>query len=203
MFTENQRIMDGLLFCSFPSSHCHTRSAPKHQPLFLDKLYLDFGRVQKLQNNFLCQWWVRFLWDPVSSSWLVPSSWNLSNMNSPQVLSLLRKEKQTKFYKGKREREKGNKTVRFSPCHHLLWLTWLGWSRDGHRRRYMSPTMDFDASPSLPAAPPIIHGGQCWFWSGLGFWCESRFLWVDSCYVIVTLILQFTSDLDYVRLKQQ
>jgi hypothetical protein len=30
-------------------------------------------------------------------------------MNSPQVLSLLRKEKQTKFYKGKRERERERK----------------------------------------------------------------------------------------------
>ncbi|KAJ3708603.1 hypothetical protein LUZ61_012308 [Rhynchospora tenuis] len=26
----------------------------------------------------------------------------------------------------------------------------------------MSPTMDFDASPSLPAAPPVIYGGAMW-----------------------------------------
>lgn len=73
--------------------------------------------------------------------------------------SLLRKENPTKKHKDKGE---SKRTVRF-----------LGWSRDGRRRRYMSPTMDFDSSPSLPTAPPVVHGGQCWFWSGLGFWCEN------------------------------
>ena len=48
----------------------------------------------------------------------------------------------------------------------------------------MFPTMDFDASPSLPAAPPLIPGGQCSFWLGLGFWLASGFLRVACGYVI-------------------